>query len=98
MSVTSCPLPSSSRARFQPTLPAPTTITYTPAVLSCGGVERGSLDEIDRVLRRTDRVQSLLGVPGGAARIEHAHDDARDVEAALRDLRDHEIGVVPVRR
>ena len=34
--------------------------------LSCGRVERGSLDQVDRVLRRADRVQPLLGVPGGA--------------------------------
>src|SRR5690606_21551502 len=97
ISVTSWPLPSSSRARFQPTLPAPQTITYTAASSGSYGIpQRGLLDEVDRVLRRADRVQALLGVPVGARRVEHAHDDARHLEAALGDLRDHEVRVVAV--
>ena len=43
-------------------------------------------------------VQPLLGVPAGARRVGDADDDARHVEAALRELRNHEVRVVAPRR
>ena len=39
---------------------------------------------------------ALLGVPGRAARVEHAGDHPVDVEAPLRDLRDDQVRVVAV--
>ena len=51
---------------------------------------------VDAGLGRADRVQALFGVPSGAARVEHANDDLRDVEALLGDLSDHKVGVVAV--
>ena len=54
------------------------------------------LEQLDRDLGGTDRLQALLRVPLGARRVEHAHDDLLDVEAALGDLGDHEVGVVAV--
>src|SRR5215218_1945021 len=106
MTVTSCPLSISSRARFQPTLPAPTTSAYTlPAPSMSAGyaleadlATNGGFEQLDRGLRRTDRLEPLLGVPLGPARIEHAHDHAVDIEAALSDLGDHEVGVLTVGR
>ena len=40
--------------------------------------------------------EPLLGVPRRAARVEDARDHARDLEAQLGELRDHEVRVVPV--
>src|SRR4051812_17788948 len=102
MTVTSLPFSSSSRARFQPTLPAPATITYTAGLPGACGLRRGELAErgpfelLDRDRRRADGLQALLGVPGGAPRIEHARDDLGDVEAPARDLGHHEVRVVAV--
>src|SRR4051794_7792102 len=94
MSVTSWSLAMSSRARFQPTLPAPAMITYTRS----GPRPEGRLDHhVDRGLRRRDDVHPV-GVPGGARRVEHAGHDLRHLEPLLGDLGDHEVGVVPVRR
>src|SRR3954449_8581296 len=94
MSVTSWSLAMSSRARFQPTLPAPAMITYTRS----GPRPEGRLDHhVDRGLRRRDDVHAV-GVPGGAGRVEHAGHDLRHLEPLLGDLGDHEVGVVPVRR
>src|SRR3981081_3866384 len=53
---------------------------------------------IDRLLGGTDRQQALLGVPAGPSRIGDAHDDAGDLEPPLRDLRVHEVRVVPAAR
>ena len=58
--------------------------------------QRRLLQLLDRDLRRADRLQALLGVPGRAARIEHAGDHAVDVEPPLRDLRDDQVRVVAV--
>src|ERR1700754_336560 len=71
-------------------------ITYTAAAPSRGscGRQRRFGDEVDGVLRRTDRVQALLGVPGGARGVCDAHDDPRDVEAPLGDLGDDQVRVV----
>src|SRR5918996_5375527 len=90
----------SSRARFQPTLPAPTIRTY----ISLSGnpfeadlAPHRRLEQLDRGLRRADRLKSLLRVPARPRRVEHAHHDPLHVEAALRDLRDDQIGVVSIR-
>src|ERR1039458_2363344 len=93
MSVTSRSLAISSRARFHPTFPAPAMITYICSELPSGR-EHDLLGLIDGVLRWTDRVQALLGVPGGAGRIGHPHHDPGNVEAPLGELGDDEIGVV----
>ena len=45
---------------------------------------------------RADRAHAQRVVERRAARIEHAHDDVRDAEALLRDLRDDEVRVVAV--
>src|SRR4051794_7811739 len=94
MTVTSWFLLRSSRARFHPTFPAPQTMTYMlgPSALRQGRPPQ----QLDRGLRRADGLQALLGVPGRPARVEHAGHDLRDVEALLRDLRDHQVRVVPV--
>src|SRR4051794_28253500 len=109
MTVTSSPRSISSRARFHPTLPAPAMITYKPATSSFLGrhlagplplgqtLERRALELLDRDLRRADGLHALLAVPRRAARVEHARDHARDVEAPLRDLGDDEVRVVAVR-
>src|SRR3954447_425005 len=94
MRVTSCSLPMSSRARFQPTLPAPAMITYTRSRLRA---ERRLDDQLDGGLGGRDDVEAV-GVPGGTRRVEDTGDDLRDLEAPLGDLRDHEVRVVPVRR
>src|SRR5215216_5928065 len=148
ITVTSSPRSSSSRARFQPTLPAPAMITYSPAISGSsvdprrswavagagwqgrrpagiplgfhgsrtqpgrdqrpiqgrwGSTEgplrqRRLLQLLDRDLGRADGVQALLGVPGGAARVEHARDHPRDLEAAVGELRHDEVRVVAVGR
>src|SRR4051794_9229379 len=94
MRVTSCSLAMSSRARFQPTLPAPAMITYTRSRLRA---ERRLDDQLDRGLGGRDDVEAV-GVPRGARRVEDTGDDLGDLEAPLGDLRNHEVGVVPVRR
>src|SRR4051794_5082553 len=97
MTVTSLPFSSSSRARFQPTLPAPATITYTLRRLRClQRAQRRLLELLDGDRRRAHRLEPLLGVPRGAPRVEHAGDDLADVEAPARDLRHDEVGVVAV--
>src|SRR5436190_21347552 len=92
--VTSWPFSMSSRARFQPTLPAPAMITYT--IGPSRQRQHGLLEHVDRHGRGADRRQPLLAVPLGAPRVEHAHDHALDAIAPLGDLGDHEIGVVAV--
>src|SRR3954451_4206649 len=94
MSVTSAPLPMSSRARLSPTFPAPAMRTYTRRSPL---PERRRLDHVDGRLGGRDDVEALLGVPGRPARVEHAGHDLGDVEAPLGDLGDHEVGVVAVR-
>src|SRR4051812_46532549 len=106
MTVTSLSFSSSSRARFQPTLPAPQTITYiaSSALFARAGdglvrvTEGGPLELVDRDRGRADRVQPLLGIPRGAPRVEHADDHLGHLEAPLRQLRDDEIRVVAPRR
>src|SRR5580692_403546 len=49
---------------------------------------------VDCNLRRADRYQPLLGVPGCAAGVGDPDDHARDLEAALRDLSDDQVRVV----
>src|SRR5262249_62227847 len=92
--VTSWPFSISSRARFQPTFPAPAMITYTvrPSRQRLHGV----LEHVDRHRRGADRGQALLAVPLGAPGIEHAHDHAVDAKAPATDLRHHQVGVVAV--
>src|SRR4051794_26397999 len=104
MTVTSCSFSSSSRERFQPTLPAPATMTYMSGPLVAGTAdgggrlaERGALELVDRDRGRAHGLEPLLGVPGGAPRVEHTRDHARDVEAPPRDLGHHEVRVVAVR-
>src|SRR3954454_7234141 len=97
MSVTSLPLEMSSRARFHPTFPPPAMMTYT-ALPPLGDRAEGRREHLDGVLRRADRVQPLLLVPGGASRVHDAHDDAVDLVVALGDLRDGEVCVVAVGR
>src|SRR6188472_4373404 len=96
-----CALCSSSRARFQPTLPAPTIRTYMASAgdpFEADLPAHRRLEQLDRGLRGTDRLEALLGVPARPGRVEDPHDHAVDVEAALGDLRDHEVGVVAVGR
>src|SRR3954447_21950970 len=97
MSVTSLPLEMSSRARFHPTFPPPAMMTYT-ALPPLGDRAEGRREHLDGVLRRADRVQPLLLVPGGARRVHDAHDHAVDLVVALGDLRDGEVRVVAVGR
>src|SRR4051812_23085826 len=92
ITVSSLPLSISSRARFQPTFPAPTTTTY----MGLHGLQHGLLELGYRDLRRADRAEPLLLVPRGARRVEHPHHHVLDAEALLRDLRDHEVRVVAV--
>src|ERR671914_759856 len=101
MTVTSWLLLISSRARFQPTLPAPTISTYM--ALSRHPFEAdlasyGRLEQLDRRLGGTHRLEALLGVPARPGGVEHPHHDPVDLEAPPRDLRDHKVGVVAVRR
>ena len=42
-------------------------------------------------------MQTLLGIPCRAAGVRHPDHDARHVEPLLRDLRDHQVGVVTAR-
>src|SRR3954470_15048816 len=93
MTVTSWRLLISSRARFPPTLPAPAMTTYMPLHL----LER-ALEHLDRVARRADRVQALLGVPLGAGGIHHTHDDSRDLVVLGGDLGYRQVRVVAVGR
>src|SRR3954466_3273914 len=58
----------------------------------------GGLQQLDRGLGRTDGLQALLRVPAGPGRVEHPDDHALDIEAALGDLGDDEVGVVAVGR
>ena len=62
------------------------------------GVEHDVLGLIDGLLGRADRLQPPLGVPQGARRVGDAHHDTGDVEPALGQLGDHQIGVVAPRR
>src|SRR5680860_1000138 len=124
--VTSLPLSLSSRARFQPTLPAPTISAYisrssariVPVLAKTCGRQAGAspveerplaadplephlpahrgLEQLDRRLGGAHGLQSLLGVPPGATRVEHTHNHAVHLEAALGDLGDHQVGVVAV--
>src|SRR5829696_3384330 len=102
MTVTSCSFSSSSRARFQPTLPAPTTMMYISGLSSgCpafGAIAHGALEHVDRDPGRADGLQALALVPLGPQRIQDAGDDGRHLVAALGDLRDDDVGVVAVRR
>src|SRR4051794_12489353 len=104
MTVTSFSFSRSSRARFQPTLPAPAMITYTAGGSSLLGplvagaadrglrlAQRGALEHVDRDRGRADGLQALLGVPGGAPRVQHAGDHPRHLEAAPRDLGDDQV-------
>src|SRR3954467_6751461 len=93
MTVTSWRLVMSSRARFQPTLPAPAMTTYMGLHL----LER-ALEHLDRVARRADRVQALFGVPLRARGIHHTHDDTRHLVVLRRDLADRQVRVVAVGR
>src|SRR4051794_10705564 len=93
MTVTSWRLVISSRARFQPTFPAPAMTTYMALHL----LER-ALEHLDRVARRADRVQALLGVPLRARGVHDAHDDTRHLVMLRGDLADRQIRVVAVRR
>src|SRR4051794_34549923 len=99
MTVTSLPFWISSRARFQPTLPAPTIRTYTAlprhAFEANLPPDRG-LEQLDGGLGGADGLEPLLGVPLRPRGIEYAHHHALHVEAAAGDLGDHEIGVVAV--
>src|SRR6476660_2212053 len=83
----------SSRARFQPTLPAPAMITYTTGS-ACR--DHGLFQHVDRDGRGTDRLEALLAVPVRAPRVQDAHDHVVDAVAPARDLRHHEAGVVAV--
>src|SRR5918995_5074158 len=99
MTVTSWRLLMSSRARFHPTLPAPTITTYMDLPghsLEADLAAHRGLEQLDRGLRRAYRLQTLLGVPARPRGVEHAYHHALDLEAALRDLRDDKIRVVPV--
>src|SRR3990172_11679381 len=105
-SVTSWPMPRSERVTFAPTLPPPATITYIgPDLRGTGGLQRANIarahrvgDDGDRRLRWTDRAEAALRVEVGPGRVEHAHDDAPDPVALLRDLADQHIRVVTVGR
>src|SRR4029450_9577027 len=92
MSVTSCSLAMSSRARFQPTFPPPAMITYTALHLL-----QGLLEHQDRVARGADRADALLGVPLGPGGVHHPAQDAWHLVLATRDLGDREVRVVAVR-
>src|SRR4051794_37882932 len=99
MTVTSLPFWISSRARFQPTLPAPTIRTYM--ALSRDPFEADlpphrRLEQLDGGLGGADGLEALLGVPLGARGVEHPHHHALHVEAAPGDLGDHQVGVVAV--
>src|SRR5581483_875892 len=53
-------------------------------------------ERVDRGLRRADGAQAARVVEIGARRVEHAGDDALDVEALLGHLRDDDVRVVAV--
>src|SRR6266487_2792391 len=55
-------------------------------------------EDVDRSLRRADRAQAARGVKIGPGRVEHADDDAVDVEALLGHLADDDVRVVAVGR
>ena len=59
-------------------------------------VEHGLDQRADGPRGRTDRAQAERVVERRAAGVEHAHDDVRDAEALLGDLRDDEVRVVAV--
>src|SRR4051794_28645877 len=97
MSVTSLPFAMSSRARFHPTFPPPAMMTYTVSLLPrLGDRAQGRGEHLDGVLRRADRVQALLLVPGRAGRVHDPDDHVVDLVVALGDLRDRQVGVVAV--
>src|SRR5581483_4218854 len=104
ISVTSCPMSSSERVTFLPTLPPPAMITYTASPrgrhgrLEGAGVAgaHGVGEDGDRRLGGTDRAQAALAVEVGAQRVEHAHDHAVDAEALLQHLADDDVRVVAV--
>ena len=102
MSVTSCPISTSERATFAPTLPPPAMIdVHQPRhLLGTARLARahGVGERRDRRLRRADGAQPELRVELGARRIEHADDDAVDAVALLRHLADDEVRVVAVGR
>src|SRR5918999_100103 len=100
MTVTSWLLLISSRARFQPTLPAPTIRTYMALSghpFEADLASHGRLEQLDRRLGGAHRLEALLGVPARPGGVEHPHHDPLDLEAAPRDLRDHQVGFVPAR-
>src|SRR5581483_9105871 len=105
ISVTSCPMSSSERLTFFPTLPPPAMITYIASGPSRhGGLEGTGVAGAHRVgedgdggLGRADRAQAALAVEVGAQRVEHAYDDAVDAEALLQHLADDDVRVVTVR-
>src|SRR5690348_12808332 len=91
----------SSRARFQPTLPAPAMITYMDGTSSAAygsGSEHHLGCLVDGHLGRADGDQPLFAVPRCAGRVRHAHHDPGHLEATLSDLSDHQIGVITTGR
>src|SRR4029078_11207135 len=72
---------------------APAMTTYMGSDL----LER-ALEHLDRVARRADGVQALLGVPLAPRRVHHAADHARHLVVLARDLRDRQVRVVAVGR
>src|SRR3954452_16245917 len=94
ITVTSWRLAISSRARFQPTLPAPAITTY----MRCLHLFQGALEHLDRVARRADRVEALLRVPLRPRRVHDAADHARHLVVLAGDLRDRQVRVVAVGR
>src|SRR3954453_7311903 len=100
MTVTSASFWMSSRARFQPTLPAPTIRTYIALPRHAFEADLAAdrrLEQLDRGLGGTHGLEPLLGVPLGARGVENSHHHSLHVEAAASDLGDHQVGVVPVR-
>src|SRR6185503_4159540 len=96
-SVTSWPTLSSATARFEPTLPPPAIRTYMRSHPPRGGADRLGHD-VDRPRRRAHRLQPLGQVERRAGWVEHAADDTRAAKPVLRDLGDHDVGVVTVGR
>src|SRR5438105_9001424 len=93
------------RATFDPALPPPATSAYTLRSRLRGLARarhlagaHGVRQHVDRGLRRRDGAEAERLVEVCTRRVEHADDDALDVEALLRHLGDHEIRVVAVRR
>src|SRR6476660_3052728 len=96
-SVTSWPTCNSATARFEPTLPPPAISTYMRSHPPRGGADRLGHD-VDRPRRRAHRLQPLGQVERRPGRVEHPADNAGAAEPGLRDLGDHDVGVVPVGR